>query len=81
MNKGTTYKLRSGGVVGCRVGLLEISSWSCLPSVLPMVCIKTNTMLKHCGGSPKWLEEQSLQGKLLYGRSLQLDFCYFLAWQ
>ena len=23
-------------------------------------------MLKHCGGSPKWLEAQSLQGTLLY---------------
>ena len=26
---------------------------------------KSNTMLKHCGGSPKWLEAQSLQGTLL----------------
>ena len=43
--------------------------------------IKSNTMLKHCGGSPKWLEAQSLQGTLLYGRSMPLDFCSFLAWQ
>ena len=26
---------------------------------------KSNAMLKHCGGSPKWLEAQSLQGTLL----------------
>ena len=25
---------------------------------------KSNTLLKHCGGSPKWLEAQSLQGTL-----------------
>ena len=25
---------------------------------------KSNAMLKHCGGSPKWLEAQSLQGTL-----------------
>ena len=37
-----------------------------------LVCIKSNTMLKHCGGSPKWLEAQSLQGTLLYGRSMPL---------
>ena len=26
---------------------------------------KSNAMLKHCGGLPKWLEAQSLQGTLL----------------
>ena len=28
---------------------------------------KSNAMLKHCGGLPKWLEAQSLQGTLLEG--------------
>ena len=66
MNKATTYNLPSVAVIGCRLILLAIPSWSCLPGVLRMVCIKSNTMLKHCGGSPKWLEAQSLQGTLLY---------------
>ena len=39
------------------------------------------TELGHCVGSPKWLEAQSLQGTLLYGRSMPLAFCFFLAWQ
>ena len=30
------------------------------------------TQKTHCGGSPKWLEAQSLQGTLLYGRSMPL---------
>ena len=47
MNKATTYNLPSVVVIGCRLILLAIPSWSCLPSVLPMVCIKSNTMLKH----------------------------------
>ena len=34
---------------------------------------KSNTMLKHCGGSPKWLEAQNLQGTLLNGYSMPLD--------
>ena len=47
MNKATTYNLPSVAVIGCRLVLLAIPSWSCLPSVLRMVCIKSNTMLKH----------------------------------
>ena len=47
MNKATTYNLPSVVVIGCRLVLLAIPSWSCLPSVLRMVCIKSNTMLKH----------------------------------
>ena len=47
MNKATTYNLPSVVVIGCRLILLAIPSWSCLPSVLRMVCIKSNTMLKH----------------------------------
>ena len=47
MNKATTYNLPSVAVIGCRLILLAIPSWSCLPSVLRMVCIKSNTMLKH----------------------------------
>ena len=47
MNKATTYNLPSVVVIGCRLVLLAIPSWSCLPDVLRMVCIKSNTMLKH----------------------------------
>ena len=47
MNKATTYNLPSVVVIGCRLVLLAIPSWSCLPSLLRMVCIKSNTMLKH----------------------------------
>ena len=47
MNKATTYNLPSVAVIGCRLVLLAIPSCSCLPSVLRMVCIKSNTMLKH----------------------------------
>ena len=47
MNKATTYNLPSVAVIGCRLVLLAIPSWSCLLSVLRMVCIKSNTMLKH----------------------------------
>ena len=47
MNKATTYNLPSVAVIGCRLILLAIPSWSCLPGVLRMVCIKSNTMLKH----------------------------------
>ena len=31
-------------------------------------------MLKHCGGSPKWLEAQSLQGTAHDGFAMPLDF-------
>ena len=37
MNKATTYNLPSVVVIGCRLVLLAIPSWSCLPSVLRMV--------------------------------------------
>ena len=47
MNKATTYNLPSVAVIGCRLVLLAIPSCSCLPNVLRMVCIKSNTMLKH----------------------------------
>ena len=47
MNKATTYNSPSVAVIGCRLVLLAIPSWSCLPDVLRMVCIKSNTMLKH----------------------------------
>ena len=77
MNKATTYNLPSVVVIGCRLVLLAISSWLCLPSVLRMVCIKSNTMLKHCGGSPKWLEAQSLQGTLHDGLAMPLFFVLF----
>ena len=43
MNKATTYNLPSVVVIGCRLALLAIPSWSCLPGVLRMVCIKSNT--------------------------------------
>ena len=39
----------------------------------PYGLYKSNTMLKHCGGSPKWLEAQSLQETLLDGSSMPLD--------
>ena len=74
MNKATTYNLPSVVVIGCRLVLLAIPSCSCLPGVLRMVCIKSNTMLKHCGGSPKWLEAQSLQGTLHDGFAMPLRF-------
>ena len=77
MNKATTYNLPSVAVIGCRLVLLAILSWSCLPSVLRMVCIKSNAMLKHCGGSPKWLEAQSLQGTLHDGLAMTLFFVLF----
>ena len=38
---------------------------------------KSNAMLKHCGGSPKRLEAQSLQGTLHDGLAMPLFFVLF----
>ena len=39
MNKATTYNLPSVAVIGCRLVLLAIPSWSCLPGIICVTCI------------------------------------------
>ena len=45
MNKATTYNLPSVVVIGCRLVLLAIPSWSCLPGI---ICVRILNRLTRC---------------------------------
>ena len=78
--KGDIFSVKLAKCFSCVLLISFVNYAEC--AVCPRYSLhKSNAMLKHCGGSPKWLEAQSLQGTLLYGRSMPLDFCFFLAWQ
>ena len=65
--KGDIFSVKLAKCFSC---VLLISFVNYVECVMCAVCPryslhKSNAMLKHCGGLPKWLEAQSLQGTLL----------------
>ena len=62
--KGDIFSVKLAKCFSCVLLISFVNYAEC--AVCPRYSLhKSNAMLKHCGGSPKWLEAQSLQGTLL----------------
>lgn len=65
--KGDIFSVKLAKCFSCVLLISFVNYAECVMcAVCPRYSLhKSNAMLKHCGGSPKWLEAQSLQGTLL----------------
>lgn len=65
--KGDIFSVKHAKCFSCVLLISFVNYAECVMcAVCPRYSLhKSNAMLKHCGGSPKWLEAQSLQGTLL----------------